>query len=101
MAYKVTIDMPNLTEGTEVFIDGLGTFKNGESQVVPHDRAEHFRNAHGRVNDAGEWEAGPVLSQAFAEGSGVTIERVSDDTKTAESAPKPTKQTSDEKGGSK
>jgi len=76
MAYKITVDQPNIGPGTEVFIDGLGTFKNGEATVVDADQANHFRNAHGRVNDEGKWEQGPTLAQAKL--VGVTVERVSD-----------------------
>lgn len=78
MAYKVIVNQPNLGKGTEVFIDGLGTFKNGDEAVVSNAQADQFRNAHGRVNDEGQWEQGPTLGQAFGEGSGITIERVSE-----------------------
>lgn len=76
MAYKISVDMPNLAKGAEVFIDGLGTFKNGESVVVSAEQVTHFRNAHGRVNDVGQWEQGPTLGQANI--PGLTAERVSD-----------------------
>lgn len=89
MAYKVTVNMPNLAKGAEVFIDGLGTFKNGESAVVSNEQANLFRNAHGRVNDDGQYEQGPTLGQAFGEGTGVTVERVSDKEESAQAEPPP------------
>jgi hypothetical protein len=78
VAYKITVDQPNLAKGTDVFIDGLGTFKNGETQTVSNEQVSHFRNAHGRVNDQGTWEQGPTLGQAFPVEMGITVERVSE-----------------------
>jgi hypothetical protein len=91
MAYKIMVNQPNLAPGTEVFIDGLGTFENGKEQIVSAEQINHFRNAHGHVDDAGQWVQGPTLSQAGI--VGLTAERVSDnpDGGTVAQTPAPTK----------
>lgn len=97
MAYKVSINQPNLAKGTEVFIDGLGTFKNGYSRVVPDSQVEQFRNAHGRVNDKGVFEQGPSLAQAGL--YGVTVERVSDQQEQPRQTEEAPKKTTKKEGG--
>lgn len=106
MAYKITIDKANLGKGAEVFIDGLGTFKNGETAVVSNDQVEHFRNAHGYTDTSGgtpQWVQGPTLGQAFGEGTGITVERVSESQASPEdgSAPEQSAKASSKKEATK
>jgi len=51
MAFKLTIDMPNLAPDGKVAIMGLGEFQNGKSYEVSDELAEAFRQAHATVQD--------------------------------------------------
>lgn len=40
--YNVTVNLPNLPEGAEVQVDGLGILLNGEATFVSEDIANHW-----------------------------------------------------------
>lgn len=79
--YKIEFDMPNLARGTEVQIDGLGTFANGGTYTITNEQAAAFRVAgrkqrfvpdgHGAVDVV--TEDGPTVLQAFKDAEGVTV----------------------------
>ncbi len=50
MPYNVIVDHPSIGEGTDLFIHGLGTFKNGTTTKVSDEQIERFRAAHSVVN---------------------------------------------------
>lgn len=60
--YILEIEMPNLAKGTEVQIDGLGVFANGESHVIEEDAVEHFLNARAALVTEFTAEGVDVLS---------------------------------------
>lgn len=45
--HKVTVNQPNLAKGTEVFIKGLGTFRNKYVTAVSDDQVSRFELTHG------------------------------------------------------
>jgi hypothetical protein len=47
--YKVTVDHPNIGE-TDLYIHGLGTFRNGTTTEVEDEQVERFRSMNSVVN---------------------------------------------------
>ena len=86
--YKLKIDNPNLTPGTEVEIAGLGTFKNGKEYTIEDEAAEYYRVAHPVAVEGGEqytedgslvtaaYELGPTLLQAFKDDESIIVTTV-------------------------
>lgn len=89
--YNITFDLPNLSAGAIVQINGLGTFENGKTHFVDKDQAEAFRVYHQNVQDVTttvtdeetgkeievvqqQVVAGQTLLQAFENTVGVTVE---------------------------
>lgn len=108
--YKVTLNLPNLSQGAEVELDGLGIFKNGEEKLVSKDEADAFRVKHTTVhtvfddegNYVGErFDSGPTLTEAFKSNRWVEVEVVKAPTKKElEAASKETSKTEVEGGES-
>ena len=72
MPYQITIDHPNLEEGTELTILGLGTFAQGGTYDISDEQAAAFQAAQatdvGDFNDEGVYvpnmQLGPALDEA-------------------------------------
>ncbi len=43
MPYQLKIEQPNLAEGADVLIHGLGTYANGQTHEVTDEEEENFR----------------------------------------------------------
>jgi hypothetical protein len=50
MPYNVIVDHPNIGEEGELYIHGLGTFKNGTTTEVSDQQIDLYRAAHAVVN---------------------------------------------------
>lgn len=50
MPYEVTVDHPSIGEGTDLVIQGLGTFKNGTTTTVSVEQVNRYRSAHSVVD---------------------------------------------------
>lgn len=46
MPYTLTLDLPNLGEGGEVEVNGLGVFENNKTHEIDGELAENFRMRH-------------------------------------------------------
>jgi hypothetical protein len=80
--YTMSINQVNLAEGTDVFIPGLGTFKNGGEYDISDDQAEAFRLMYavdmgGTISDpqhelhgsnVTDLKLGPSLTDVFVRG---------------------------------
>jgi hypothetical protein len=86
MPYKITIDLPNLSKGQGVAINGLGEFANGKSYVIDEETHDQFRAVNtmqtDELDDKGNptgnvlTSLGPTLKQAkFPEGITVEVEK--------------------------
>jgi hypothetical protein len=53
--YRMEINQPNLADGAELWIHGLGMFKNGETYDITDEQAEKYRLDNAR--DSGEIES--------------------------------------------
>ena len=62
MPYQIKINQPNLAEGTELTILGLGTFENGKTYDISDEQVEAFREAN--QVDAGGFDNDPE-SESF------------------------------------
>jgi hypothetical protein len=90
VTYKLTVNQPNLGDEGEVYISGLGTFKNGTTTEVSDEEELNFRtvNAHdiGGIDGDPESETfgsakpnlvpGQSLVDAAKSMYGVTVEQV-------------------------
>jgi hypothetical protein len=101
MAFKLTIDMPNLGPDDKIAIMGLGEFQNGKSYEVSDELADSFRQAHSSVQDkrgnkgellGTETVLGPPLDEV--EMYGVEVEALKE-------TPKPANQNTPPKEGDK
>lgn len=50
MPYKVIVDHPSIGDGTELYIHGLGTFKNGTTTEIDDNQVDVYRAAHAVVD---------------------------------------------------
>ena len=50
MPVKVTVDHPNIGEGVEIYIHGLGTFKNGTDTIVSDEQIARYQATHSVVD---------------------------------------------------
>jgi len=48
VSYILIVDQPNLGDGGEIFIHGLGTFKNGEHPITD-EQEQRFRVLNARI----------------------------------------------------
>lgn len=48
MNHKLEVKKPNLPKGATVFVDGLGTFLNGEKENVSDAQVHAYEAKHGR-----------------------------------------------------
>lgn len=90
MTYKLSVDQPNIGDEGEVYIHGLGTFKNGKSYEISGELEETFRTVNavdqGGIDDDPESETfgsvrpnvvlGPSLVDAAKSMYGVTVEEI-------------------------
>lgn len=67
--YQITIDIPGTPKGKEFSIPGLGTYKNGSTNVVTDEEADMFRAYQ---TDSGMPDR--TLLQAFQKDEYVTVE---------------------------
>ena len=61
MPVKVTVDHPNIGEGVEVYIHGLGTFKNGTDTIVSDEQVDRYRGAHSVVDTEVDEDTGNLI----------------------------------------
>lgn len=83
MGYKLELDLPNVGEGVEVYIDGLGTYENPGEYEITDEQANGFRVAHQVVTyhtdpDNGmiastDVELGPTIEEYFADREGISV----------------------------
>lgn len=81
--YKLTLNLPNLSQGALVELDGLGVFANGEEHLIKNEEADNFRqrgsSGHSVYDEEGRWQGevfklGPTLIEAYKDRVGVDIE---------------------------
>lgn len=70
--YEVQVNVPHLTEGATIEIDGLGIFTQGETTQVEDDAVESFRRKH--------TETGKPMRKlvSLLKGTGITIVSIGD-----------------------
>lgn len=78
MPFNVTVKQDNLPKGAPVYIEGLGTFKNGTTTVVSDEQAELFQHTQAAIVDGerpGDYtkELGPKITDLNI--YGVTVEK--------------------------
>jgi|SRR3954466_6678702 hypothetical protein len=97
MAYKLTVDMPNLGPEDKVTIMGLGELQNGKSYKISDEQAEMFRTLHSTVEDkydddrpgvllGREQVPGPTLDELDMHGITVEVLKESSSDQAASSA---------------
>lgn len=80
--FTITIDLPDLPKGTEVDIDGLGTFENGGSYDITDDENYDFQVRHQTISTVTSGAGhvsntlvlGPALDEAFANHKHIKVE---------------------------
>jgi phage-related protein len=83
LQYKITFDLPNLSKGQGVAVNGLGEFKNGRSYTITDEQHDQYR-AFNSVQIDGEepgqviTKPGPTLLQSKFQ-DGITVEKVNDE----------------------
>lgn len=83
--YTISIDLPDLPKGTDVDVDGLGTFENGSVNDISDELAESFRTHHATIDtklgEDGSHQNSIVLGrsieEAFADNPNITVEKAS------------------------
>jgi hypothetical protein len=83
MPYKITFDLPNLSKGQGVAINGLGEFKNGRTYTITDDQHDQFRAFNVvQVDDEETGQVvnkpGPTLLKALFQ-EGITVEKVTEE----------------------
>jgi hypothetical protein len=84
MAFKLSVDMPNLAPDGKVSITGLGELQNGKSYKISDEQAELFRTLNGHIKDKTDPETGQLLSRETVLGpaldeveiAGITVEQM-------------------------
>jgi len=87
LPYNVIIDHPSIGEGTDLYIHGLGTFKNGTTTEVSDAQIDHYRAAHSVVNvsnphpETGRRKHTPALGRSPVDQDifGVRVEHIDDE----------------------
>lgn len=62
MPYKLTVNLPSVPEGRDVYIAGLGTFPNGGTYDISDEQDLAYQNAHTR--DEGHFDFDHVAERA-------------------------------------
>lgn len=84
--YTVEVNMPNLAEGVEVEVDGLGVFENGGTYQLSDEEAQFFRQKHSHIEteygEEGQMSntlvLGPVLEEAFKDSETIKVTHTED-----------------------
>lgn len=91
MPYRLTVDQPNLPEGKDVYIVGLGTFPNGGTYEITDAQALAFEHAHTRDDGSYDFDndanfgtglyvpkhvKGPPLVEAATAMHGISVEEI-------------------------
>lgn len=111
MGTKLKFDFPNLPAGADVFITGLGGFKNGESYDVSDEQEAQFRAStaydNGKYNEEGTYVPNVVqgrpLAEVVADMHGVSVESGASTPAQAAKGPvesSPSTEAAPDKGGS-
>jgi hypothetical protein len=87
MAFKLTVDMPNLGPEGKVAITGLGELQNGKTYKISDEQAEAFRNQNSHVEDDLDPETKQLLGRSIVPGpaldeveiAGIKVEKMADD----------------------
>jgi len=61
MPIKVTVDHPNIGEGSSLIIQGLGTFKNGTDTIVSDEQVARYQAAHSVVDTEVDEDTGNLI----------------------------------------
>lgn len=81
--YKLTLNLPNLSQGALVELDGLGVFANGEEHLIENSDADSFRQRNMHIesvydengNNVGDATVlGATLMTAFKNTLGIDVE---------------------------
>jgi len=81
--YKLTLNLPNLSQGSPVELDGLGVFENGKEYLIEKDAADSFRQRHTSAHSVYDdkeryvgdvFTIGPTLVEAFKDTVGIDVE---------------------------
>lgn len=92
MAFKLTVDMPNLGPEGKFAITGLGELQNGKTYKISDEQAEGFRNAYSTIEEHFEEGTGRLLGREIVPGPaldevelhGIAVEKLGDDKKSDE-----------------
>jgi len=97
--YTISINLPDLPEGTEVEVDGLGVFANGSTNDISDELADMFQAKHSTIqteigedgNHQNSIVPGRTLEEAFEGNTSIVVEGKS---KAAATSVKPAKEKS-------
>jgi hypothetical protein len=68
MAFKLSVDMPNLAPDGKVSITGLGELQNGKTYKISDEQADLFRTLNGHIEDKTDPETGMLVSRETVPG---------------------------------
>lgn len=66
--FKVSVDLPNVGEGTEVEVPGLGLFENGSSRLLTEKDVQTFEIIHGHGLEEANFQEGITVEEGEEEG---------------------------------
>lgn len=81
MSYAIKVDYPEQSDAYEVYIDGVGTLKNGTTTDLTDQQVASFASYNGYVDHSYDENgritlkptAGPSLEEAFQNAAGITV----------------------------